>query len=103
MASVQPGAVCHDEQKGLFSAPRKEPQLLSSSLDGSPAEHARLLPSWEVRLARQHHALQGLNPGRGTLSATQDLQDVSVCSVSSIRTARGKAKFPRLWVERGTV
>lgn len=33
----------------------------------------------------------------------EQLQDVSVCSLSQIRTARGKAKFPRLWVERGTV
>jgi len=105
VSSFLPEAVSHKQQKGLFSAPYTKLQLLLKSLDGFSAEHARLLPSSSTELAREHHAFQDLevNLCKGTLNAIRKLQDVSACFVYSTRTAREKAKFPKLWVEHGTV
>lgn len=105
MSSLLPEAVSHSQQKGLFSTPYKKLQLLLKSLDGFCTECARLLPGLAVDLTRAHHTFQELevNLCPDTLNTVQKLQDVLVCFVCSIRTVREKAKFPKLWVEHGTV
>lgn len=92
-------------RRDRFQHHTKKPQLLLKSLDGFSAEHTRLLPSSAAKLAGELHAFQDVevNLRRGTLNAIQKLQDVLVCFAHLIRTAREKAKFPKLWVEHGTV